>query len=315
MQAVIEPPSVDALMADGLSDWLKSQRAVRLAAAEKSKKINYISFAAAAVVAVVVLLTPLPTMFMFVAAGGCIAVGQMLAYNVRAPVIRALKEQMNARIAAAMGCTFNHDATPGPEFQLAKNFDMVPSYDREAFSDHWQGHVGDSSFNLYEAHLQEWQGTGKNRRLETVFRGVVMTVGFTRNFHGVTLVERKGNRLTFFGLRDSITVEGVKLETVNMVDPRLADAFAIWSTDQVEARYLVHPEYVQRLIEIERNFDGHDIRALFHGGNLVILLEGDDQFESGSLDADADRSRMAKTIQQFAALANLGKMLNERPRG
>lgn len=137
---------------------------------------------------------------------------------------------------------------------------------------------------------------------------------FARPFLGVTLVERDNARLKFFGLRTSIEVEGKKLERVKMVDPRFEDVFEIWSNDAVEARYLVHPAYVERLIDVEKRFQGDNVRALFHGGDLTIVVETEELFESGSLDADQDRERMARTIDQFMGLFTLAKEMNERPR-
>ena len=92
------------------------------------------------------------------------------------------------------------------------------------------------------------------------------------------------------------------------------DMFSIWSSDGVEARYLVHPEYVERLVAVEQAYAGQNIRALFHGGELLIVLESGDMFESGSLDATDDRALLDRTIHQFATLADLAARLNERPR-
>lgn len=311
---MIEAPSVDALMSAGLEDWLRDQQAMREATKATVRKRTVISLTVAIVVFLVLWVA-----FSFGAAlfGGIMigGAGQLWAAAARNPVVTALKQEMNQRVAEAMGCSFSHHAAPGPEFQLARTFELLPSHDRAAFEDQWQGDIAGRPFNLFEAHLEEWRGSGKNRRLETVFRGVLITVGFARAFHGSTLVERDGNHMTLFGLRDAITIEGRKLERVKMVDPRFEDDFTIWSTDQVEARYLVHPAYVERLIAIEEQFRGRKIRALFHEGNLVIALESRNQFESGSLDADNDRAFLAQTIAQFAALANLAIALNERPRG
>jgi hypothetical protein len=311
---MIEAPTVDALMAGGLSQWLESQTAMRQEAKAKVRQRTIISIAAGIILFFIIwaIFGIGAGFFAGAMVGGA---GQLWAAAARTPVVNAIKQEMNSRIAAAMGCKFTHTASPCPEFTTARTFEMLPSYDREAYEDQWQGEVAGRPFNLYEAHLQEWRGSGKNRRLETVFRGVLMTVGFAREFHGSTLIEREGNHMTLFGMRDSITIEGVKLERVKMVDPRFEDDFTVWSTDQVEARYLVHPAYVERLIAIEDGFSGQKVRALFHGGNLVIALEARDQFESGSLDAENDRQRMARTIEQFAALANLAQALNERPRG
>ena len=90
--------------------------------------------------------------------------------------------------------------------------------------------------------------------------------------------------------------------------------FTVWSNDQVEARYLVHPEYMERLVAIEQAFSGDNIRALFREGELLIVMESGNMFESGSLDAEDDRHLLERTIAQFGALADLAARLNERAR-
>jgi hypothetical protein len=312
---MIEAPNVDALLAGELGQWLHGQTAMRAEAQSKIRRATWISLIAAGLL-VLLLLALTGNIGLSLVVGALIAGGgQLIAAWIRDPVVSAIKQEMNSRIAAALGCSFLSEVAPGTEFDLAKSYEMLPSYDREDFEDEWTGTIGDSPFRLFEAHLQEWRGSGKNRRLETVFRGVIMSVGFTRRFHGSTLVEREGYHMTLFGLRDTLTIDGQQLERVKMVDPRFEDAFTIWSTDQVEARYLVHPEYVERLISIEQRFDGQKIRALFHGGSLVIALETNETlFESGSIDPSHDRALMAATIEQITSLANLAVALNERPR-
>ena len=44
-------------------------------------------------------------------------------------------------------------------------------------------------------------------------------------------------------------------------------------------------------------------------------MESDDLFESGSLDPRRDRELLARTIEQFRAMADMITSLNERPRG
>ncbi len=80
-------------------------------------------------------------------------------------------------------------------------------------------------------------------------------------------------------------------------------------------RYLVHLEYIERLIAVEEAFAGKNIRALFNGGELLVVLESGNLFESGSLQASEDRMLLDRTIDQFDALASLASKLNERPRG
>jgi glucose dehydrogenase len=182
---MIEAPTVDALMAGGLEQWLVSQTAMREDAKAKVRQRTIISLVAA------VILFALVWAIWSVGAGFFTAVmlggaGQLWAAAARTPVVNAIKQEMNQRIAAAMGCNFNSAAVPGPEFATARMFEMLPSFDNDDYEDQWQGEIAGRPFDLYEAHLQEWRGSGKNRRLETVFRGVLMTVGFARDFHGST---------------------------------------------------------------------------------------------------------------------------------
>jgi hypothetical protein len=176
--------------------------------------------------------------------------------------------------------------------------------------------VGGRPFTLHEAHLTERQGSGNSRRNVTVFEGQIMAIGFARGFHGTTLIEKDGKRRKFLigSEKEECRIGGVTLARADMVDPRFEDRFTIWTSDQTEARYLVHPEYVERLLAVEEAFAGQNIRALFHEGELLIALQTGDLFESGSLDAGDDRILLQKAIVQFGALADLAVQLNERER-
>ncbi len=135
---------------------------------------------------------------------------------------------------------------------------------------------------------------------------------FSRDFLGSTLVRRDGFKFTLFG--DSKSYQGETLERIKMVDPRFEDAFDVYGSDPVEARYLVHPAYCERLLELERDFYGEQLVALFHKGDLLVTIRTDDLFESATLDSSKDHLRLGQTIDQFAAIARLIRTLNERPR-
>ena len=146
-----------------------------------------------------------------------------------------------------------------------------------------------------------------------MFRGPLMIVEFARDFSGTTLIETNGARFKLFA-GDSITLNEVALQRAKMVHPDFEEAFDVWTTDQVEARYLIHPAYCERLIALEQRFHGQKLRALFRAGRILVAVETDPLFESGSLDSDRDRELMQETIDQFTALADMAKALNERAR-
>lgn len=312
---MIEKPDANILMAGPLGEWLAGQNASRSEAKVKAQRYTFYGILGAVFLGTFVFVFSHSALATAVSAGIAFAIGAGLAQVARKTVTDRIKSEMNAAIAKALGLEFSARVTPGKTFERAKAFDLVPSYDDSHFEDLWWGVLGTRPFTLHEAKLTEEHGSGDNKRTVTVFAGSIMTVGFNRNFIGTTLIERKSNHRGFFGgLKQEIKLNGIALKLVDMVDPRFEEAFAVWSDDGVEARYLVHPDYAERLTAIEQAYSGENIRALFSEGELLIVLESGDLFESGSLNAEDDRAMLERTIGQFSSLAELGTKLNERPR-
>ncbi len=312
---MIERPDPDALMAGPLGAWLNSQNEARAAVKAKVRKVRIIGVCAAVALFVAVLLFGGEGDTALKLGGGVGLLGFAVGEAVKRPMLNKLKGGINGAIAQALGLDYSVECTPGQTFERAKTFQLVPGYDDSSFQDLWWGVLGTSPFTLHEACLTEQRGSGKSRRTVTVFQGSIMSLGFNRAFTSTTVIEPNGERTRLFGgEKDSVTIGGIEMGRVDMVDPRFEDRFTVWSNDQVEARYLVHPEYIERLIAVEQAFAGTDIRALFHGGDLLIALKSGDLFESGSLEADKDRALLEQSIAQFGALADLAIKLNERAR-
>jgi hypothetical protein len=318
MLAMIERPDVDTLLAGPLGEWLARQAVVREEAKRKSNRRFMITgIVAAPLLALLWLgqLFGLGEELKFFASAIGLGGGGVWAYAPRARAIKETKRGINQAIAASLGLTYSDEFEPGHGFELAKTYQMVPKYDRSSFDDLWSGDLAGRAFTLHEAHLEERRGSGKNQRWVTVFRGAILTIEFDRRFHGTTLLEReKKHRKLFGGQKDFVTFAGHRLDCADLVHPEFEDLFSVWSDDQVEARYLVHPRYIERLVEVERAFGGQNIRTLFKGGELAICIESGNMFESGSLDPKDDRAKIETCVDQFMTLAKLAEALNEPAR-
>lgn len=314
---MVERPDADALMAGPLGQWLSSQNAERAAVKAKVARYRRLAIVGAVAVAVVVLLFTSGDLVMALQLGFFAGLGGLgLTELLKRPLLDKLKGGINGAIAAALGLEYSVTCTPGKTFAWAEQFDMVPSYDNSAFQDLWWGVIAGQPFTLHEARLTEQRGSGKNRTTVTVFEGSVLSIGFNRRFQSTTLIEPHGQRRKFLigGEKDQTTIGDVALERIDLTDPRFEDRFTVWSNDQVEARYIVHPEYMERIVALETAFAGQDVRALFHEGDLLLTIKTGDLFESGSLDAVDDRALLGRTIAQFGSLAELANTLNERTR-
>jgi hypothetical protein len=311
---MIERPDVDALLRGELGEWLQGQAQVREAAKEKSN---------GRVVKAAFVVLPLAAFLLFGPSWdfslkawiiGLAAIGSAAwAWAPRSAAIKQTKEGINSAIARALGLGYSHDAEPGAGFQRATSFRMVPQFHRSEFEDMWSGEVAGRAFTLHEADLQQRRRSKNRTHYVTVFRGPVMTIACDRQFHGTTLVERAGKhkKFGFFGEKDELDIADLNLAKVDMVHPGFEDEFSIYTTDQVEARYLVHPAYVEKLIALEQAFSGKKIRTLFHAGEVTVVLESSNMFESGSIDAARDREMVETCVAQFMSMAELAGTLNE----
>ena len=312
---MIERPDIDALMAGELGDFLQRQIGVRQAAlATRRTRFGW------SLVFVIPMLGLLWSqdwgdlrIFLSIALLG------VAGFWAHMPVMSAkaeTKNGINSAIAEALGLEYRAQCEEGHGFIRAKLYHMFPSHDRKAFEDLWCGDMAGHPFTLREVQLTEQRGSGKNRRTVTVFRGAVITIGGARDFHGTHLLERRGKhrKFFFFGEKDELKVDGRTLQRADMVHPDFEDSFTLFTTDQTEARYIVHPSYIERLIAIERAFNGQNIAALFADGEITIVLKTENMFESGTMEHDRDREMVEMATNQFMAMADLCRSMNEEVR-
>jgi hypothetical protein len=309
----------ESLMLGGLENWLAGQADMRDSA--KKQAASRWTWGAAIAMPVIAFLwfspagqTAIAPILSFMAVAG---IGWW-GYGPIAAAKKTIKIGINSAIAASYGVSYEHDVEPGAEFHAARTYGLVPSFDRSDFEDRWFGQIEGHDFNLYETHLEERRGSGKNRRWVTVFRGPVIHMGFGRPFHSTTLLERAGKHRKWLGLgaaSDHVNFDGHRLSRVDQVHPAFGDVFALFSDDQVEARVLVHPSYVEHLLRLESAFEAQELRALFMRGEVIIAVEADNMFESGSMNPADDHANARRAARQFSALAGLALAINQNDRG
>ena len=227
--------------------------------------------------------------------------GYIWAYQPLGNVGKKLKQEYCAAIADAMGAAFTMGGFDPPAFARLRELDLVPGFARSKFEDLFSGAYKDSSFDLYEGHLEQRSTDSKGRtRYTTVFRGQLIRMHFPREFLGTTIVRRDAGMFNVFGGGKS---SGRKLERVRLVDSTFEKAFEVWGTDQVEARYLLHPVMMERLIGLEKALHGKRIRCAFEGGDLLVAVEGGNLFEPGDLFKPlVDPTRARRVVDEIAGV-------------
>ena len=96
------------------------------------------------------------------------------------------------------------------------------------------------------------------------------------------------------------------LDKVQLISRELDEAFTVYSSDQVEARALLSPDRMERLIALERHFSGGKLRGLFDQGHMTLALEADNQFEAGSVFQPlVDPRRFSTALSELGLVCDL----------
>jgi len=142
----------------------------------------------------------------------------------------------------------------------------------------------------------------------TDFRGQLMSITFPRQFLGRTIV-----------LRNKGFLQGKKkgdMKRVGLVDPVFEKIFEAYGTDQVEARYLLTPVFMQTLVDLEHTVQGKNIRFGFDQNKLFIAVETGNRYEAGSMfEPLTSPARTQKILDEFGAVYDIVDVVSRAKRG
>ncbi len=214
---------------------------------------------------------------------------------------RETKEMLVEPVCHEFGMTFESSPLDPADIMTFRNLKLVPHWDRAKYEDRLTGQRQNAPFEFFEAHLEEKHETSSRngRRTEwvTVFRGQCLVARFPKPFKGVTRVERDHGAMNF------LAKLGQDLPRVKLEDPVFEKSFEVYGTDQVEARFILTPDFMERLLSLEKAFQGKKLRCAFSGGEMYLCVEGKNLFEPGSMYRRMDDlSRVREMLTDFAAV-------------
>jgi hypothetical protein len=140
------------------------------------------------------------------------------------------------------------------EFVSSLLFKQRP--DRYSSQDQVYGNAGKTRFSFSEVHAEYKTETrtknGKQEHWHTILKGIVFCADFNKNFNGITVVRPKdfGNAITAWIADKMPMLSSSGSELVKLENPNFEDVFVTYSSDQVEARYILTPSLMERLCEL-----------------------------------------------------------------
>lgn len=192
---------------------------------------------------------------------------------------------------------------------------VLPNYDNANFGDYIQGQYKGVDLIVNELTLtkkvrvEEWDGNKRRTtsRTETRFRGTVVELSSHKTFVGHTVVLKDRGGVANF-LSDSHS----GLQRVKLEDPLFEKEFDVFSTDQIESRYLLNTIFMERLQQLAKYFDGNLQCAFFRNRLFILLSNHRNRFQTRSIfDAAnflAEFCQLNREMKQIFAIIDVLKL-------
>ena len=136
---------------------------------------------------------------------------------------------------------------------------LIPYFSSSNFDDYFSGNYKDVGFEIIESEFSA--GSGKNRR--TVFNGVIVKLDMNKRFHGNTVIRPD----SMFHTSPSSNLVHTTLE-----DVIFEKKFDVYTDDEVEARYLITPSFMERLNNMKVAFNADAVSCAFYEKYLFVAL-------------------------------------------
>jgi hypothetical protein len=215
-------------------------------------------------------------------AAASFAIVAFLGYLPLASVAKQAKLGVIQALCEPLGLTFSLTGKEAPSFKRFLSLHLLPDPSSTSFQDFFSGKRGTVAFDLCEATLT--QGSGKSRH--TVFQGQLLRLVTPRSLASTTVVLRNSGWMNRFECPSG-------LKPVGLEDPNFNKVFAVFGSDQVEAREILTPAFMQQLNQLEGSYAGAHIRCAFEMTELLVAVEGRNRFEIGSMFSTlVDRTRV-----------------------
>ena len=175
----------------------------------------------------------------------------------------AYKTDILPDIARLFG-DFTYDVKGKIPMDIMKPSKIVPGYTRYKSEDFFKGIYKAVEINFSEIDLKKKSG----KSTVTVFKGlaILLTQG-TRRFHGHTIMTRDQGKIGgWFKEKTS------SFKRADLVDPEFEKIFDVFTTDQVEARYLIDPRIVENLKTLYEEYNGSQMMVAFYDDHVLILI-------------------------------------------
>jgi len=193
------------------------------------------------------------------------------------------------RVVAKMVSAYNKNWIYEPKSYIDKKiFDksnlINNAYDTYKGDDLIKGKVGNTCFELCDLYLKYTDSMSENPSTTVVFRGLFAVIDFNKNTNNRTfLLPDHGNSL--ISKLSQKPKRYAQADLVNLENPEFENLFDVYSTSQIEARYIFTPKLMEAFIKI-KSILGKTVRMSFIDSKVYLAI----WFEKGLFEPNITKS-------------------------
>ena len=213
------------------------------------------------------------------------------------------KEEVVDEIIHAFCPNATYSPNDGVGEDLFRNSGLFTSPDRYHAEDLIEGCLDKTSFICSEVHAEERRArstkNGVQYYWEDIFKGFLFIADFHKEFQGETTV-----------LRDSFFKIKMGASRVKMENPDFEKVFDVFSTNQIEARYLITPSMMERMLKLDSNFKKGVTISFRNSTILVAIPDSKNRFEADVWSSLNDMSILKSDFEVLQSLLEIVDELN-----
>ena len=153
-------------------------------------------------------------------------------------------------------------------------------FDKSEYDDVFVGVHNDVKYGILEGKFARLVPTNNGNRKESAFDGVIVKLMMNKRFTGNTILDQR----VFTQRFKYIDFDKSDLTKTSLEDVEFNKMYEVYTDDEVEARYLITPSFMQRLKAMKVAFNANKVRCSFYKNYLLVgLFTSKDLFSICSL--------------------------------
>lgn len=233
---------------------------------------------------------------------------------------KKFKQQVISKLVKHLHPDLDYDAAGGFHYSFLYDQGLINTTPNQGKSeDRIFGKIGATSIDLCEQKVERKTTTTDSKgrtqtRIDQLFKGLVISADFHKSFVGETVIlpdwaESSGWSWLAKKFQSS-SRDGNRI--VSLENPEFEKLFAVYSSDQVEARYLLSPAMMDRMVKLYHKLSKSancKIMIRFFNDKMIMAIDWSNNFFEYDFKKTA-KEEVTETYEELALCTGIVEDLN-----